>query len=89
MEVNTICVVLKPISGPEGMLPSGTLVDPSEWRNRKALLTQRYLRIATSEEVASAVEVDGPSAPGTDIARPLQKKAGTSARKRATKGRKQ
>lgn len=48
-----IHVVMRPVSSAGGLIPSGTIVDTSQWRNAARLLTQRYLRPATSEEAAS------------------------------------
>lgn len=47
-------IVMRPVSGPEGVIPSGTLVDVSTWRNAERLVSQRYLRQATEKEIASA-----------------------------------
>ena len=45
-----ITVVAKPFSGPEGELPSGTVIDSSAWRNESRLINCRYLRPATESE---------------------------------------
>lgn len=52
-------VVQKPISGPGGTtIPSGQLVEPSNWRNFGSLMKGRYLRPVTPEDVAGLDEVD-------------------------------
>lgn len=53
-----LCVVQKSFGGPTGRLDRGEIVDASTWRNTTLLIDQRYLRIATPAELASAVEVD-------------------------------
>lgn len=51
-------VVTKPIPGPGGKIPSGQLVNPDEWKNLKALVSLRYLRPATAEDLAGIEEVE-------------------------------
>lgn len=53
------CVVLKSFGGPDGIefLP-GELVDASKFRHAEKLIEQRRLRLATPDEIASAVEIE-------------------------------
>jgi len=54
-----LCVVQKQFGGPGGsVLGINTVVDASEFKNRDALIANRYLRVASADEVASAVEVE-------------------------------
>ncbi len=48
--MTNIHVVMRPVSSAGGLIPSGTIVDTSQWRNAARLLTQRYLRPATEAE---------------------------------------
>ncbi len=50
-------VVTKPISGPEGDIPSGLLVDPTGWKNFNVLVGLRYLRPATLSDTDGLEEV--------------------------------
>jgi len=54
------CVVLRQFEGAQRRFAVGELVDASEWRNRTRLITQRYLRPATDEELHQAVVVEEP-----------------------------
>lgn len=40
------CEVIRPFMGEQGLLHAGQLVDASTWRNRDALIAQRYLKPA-------------------------------------------
>jgi hypothetical protein len=54
-----LCVVQKQFGGPEGsMFQVNQLVDASTFRNRDTLLSGRFLRVASPDEVESAEEVD-------------------------------
>jgi NAD-dependent DNA ligase len=46
--------VLKPIAADGKLIPTGTLVDASAWRNLRALINNRYL-VEVAEQVVSAV----------------------------------
>lgn len=48
-----IHIVMRPVSGPEGLIPSGTPVDASTWRNVEKLVSQRYLRRANDDEATA------------------------------------
>ena len=51
-------VVQKSFEGAEGrVFQTGELVDAENWRNRESLIRGRYLRVATADEIASAVDV--------------------------------
>lgn len=52
-----LCLVLKGFNAAGEDLIPGQLIDASEYRNREKLISARYMRMATSQEVASAVEV--------------------------------
>jgi hypothetical protein len=43
-------IVQKPLPGPAGDIPAGTLVDPSSWRNLDRLIQQRYLKAVGATE---------------------------------------
>lgn len=48
-------IVMKPLPDGSGLIPSGTLVpEASSWRNLEKLISQRYLRLATGEEVSTS-----------------------------------
>lgn len=51
-------VVLKSLPGPTGPLVPGLIIDSAGWRNVRALEDQRYIRAATAEELASAVDIE-------------------------------
>ena len=53
-------VVMRPIPGPEGDIPSGTLIDPSSWRNTTALISEKFLRPVTPDDTdgLETVEID-------------------------------
>lgn len=51
-----IHVVMKPLTTANGLLPSGTVVNASQWRNLAKLVSQRYLRLATADEAATITE---------------------------------
>ena len=54
-----LCVVQKQFGGPAGSeLQVNQLVDAANFRNRESLIANRYLRIASADEVASAEEVE-------------------------------
>ena len=48
-----ITVVRHALNAGQGILPSGTVVDSSNWLHELLLLQQRTLRVATSEEQAA------------------------------------
>ncbi len=50
-----IHVVMKPLTTANGLLPSGAVVDASQWRNLAKLVSQRYLRLATADEAATII----------------------------------
>lgn len=53
------CVVTRTFGGPEGrVFEQGEIVDAAEWKHTSRLLAQRYLRLATAEEITSAEDVD-------------------------------
>lgn len=54
------CVVLRIFEGAHHQFAVGELVDASEWRNRDRLISQRYLRPATAQELEQAVSVEEP-----------------------------
>lgn len=67
-----LCVVQKSFGGPEGrVFEMNELVEAGSFRNRTALLEQRYLRVASPEEIASAVDEDEPA----PAPKPLKAKA--------------
>ena len=53
-------VVLRPIPGPEGPIPSGTLVEPKDWRNLKPLVNGGLMRPVTPDDIEGldTLEVD-------------------------------
>jgi hypothetical protein len=74
------CVVQKPFSGNGIDYLSNWLVDTGDWpiRRRDQMITQRFIRIASEEEVNSVSEEEVP--PRRSTSRPRKKK--TAARKR-------
>ena len=54
------CVVQKPFRGGGVDLKSNWLIDTAGWpiRRREQLIEQRFMRIASAEEIASAQEED-------------------------------
>ncbi len=56
--MTNIHVVMRPVSSAGGLIPSGTIVDTRNWRNVAKLVTQRYLRPATTEEAATISGAD-------------------------------
>lgn len=46
--------VMKPIATSDGLLPTGSLVDASGWRNLRALINNRHL-VEVSESVSPTV----------------------------------
>jgi hypothetical protein len=52
-----MAVVMRPFSGPDGMLETNQLVDATGWKNFPLLLSQNYIRVATEQDVASATEI--------------------------------
>lgn len=58
-----ICVVMKPFEA-DGLLESGTIVDASNWRMRRQLLEQKYLRPASKREVEQ-FQTGAPAKPKT------------------------
>lgn len=44
-------VVMRPLPGPEGDIPSGTLVDPTKWRNTESLVNFNYMRPLTDADM--------------------------------------
>lgn len=56
-----LCVVQRPFGGPNGVVfETDQLIEAGEFKNVKALTSQRYLRPATPDEVSMAQEVDVP-----------------------------
>lgn len=47
-------VVGKPLPAKDGVIPTGTIVDVTGWRNVEKLAAGRYIRPATQAEVESA-----------------------------------
>lgn len=80
-------VVQKPISGPGGTtIPSGAIVDTASWRNARQLVNQRYLRVATPDDLANAVEDDDENIPEVEAPVPTlkaRKKKGAKSAKSA------
>jgi hypothetical protein len=74
------CVVQKPFSGNGVDYQSNWLVDTGSWpiRRRDQLISQRFIRIASDEEISSASEEE--STPKRSSPRSRKKK--TTARKR-------
>lgn len=65
-----LCVVQKAFGGPEGaQFRPGQLIETGGYRNRETLIAGRYMRLATPDEINSAIEVDeeevAPRAPMT------------------------
>lgn len=50
-------VVTKPLSGPEGEIPSGTIVEPAKWKNFNALVSLRHIRPVTPVDIDGLEEV--------------------------------
>ena len=50
-------------------LSAGDIVDAADWHTREALIRQRYIRLATPEEVAATeeAEVDVPAPPRAKV----------------------
>lgn len=72
-----LCVVQKPFGGPDGRrFETNELIEAGAFRNRNALVDQRYLRLATQEEIASAVDEDEPVAPKPLVAKTHKRKGG-------------
>jgi hypothetical protein len=70
-----LCVVQKAFGGPGGsVLGINTVIDASEFKNRDALIANRYLRVASADEVASAVEVEEDDAPPAPMPKKLSVK---------------
>ncbi len=74
------CVVQKPFSGNGVDYQSNWLIDTGSWpiRRRDQLISQRFIRIASDEEISSASEEE--STPKRSSPRSRKKK--TTARKR-------
>ena len=51
-------VVQKPFQGPDGVYERNELIDASKFRNVTLLLDQRYIRLATPDEINAAEEVE-------------------------------
>lgn len=71
-----MCVCIKNFTGNGEDFVRNQLVDGSQFRNEQVLISQRYLRPATQDEIDSAVE-EGEDEP----APPPKKKSGLKARK--------
>lgn len=56
------CVVIKPFIGNGLQHERNMLVDASAFRNADALISNRYLRVASADEIASAYEEPAPGA---------------------------
>ena len=74
------CVVQKPFSGNGVDYQSNWLIDTGSWpiRRRDQLISQRFIRIASDEEISSASEEE--STP--KLSSPRSRKKKTTARKR-------
>lgn len=53
MAVSTYVTVLKPFKGADREYQSGDVVDAGGWRLLQPLLSQRRIRMATTEEIAA------------------------------------
>ena len=51
--MTNVHIVMRPIHNAGGLIPSGTPVIASQWRNTEKLVAQRFLRVATPEEAAA------------------------------------
>lgn len=71
-----MCVCLKNFTGNGEDFVRNQLVDGGQFRNEQTLITQRFLRQATQDEIDSAVEEGDEPAPP-----PKKKKGGLKARK--------
>lgn len=49
-------IVQKALSTAQGMLPPGTVIDPTGWRNLPQLIDQRYVRLVTEIETEVAAK---------------------------------
>jgi len=65
--------VMKPIKTDQGVVPVGTIVDASSWRNVRALVNMRYL-----SPVAEQVSVAEPAPKVVKAAKPKVEKAASS-----------
>ncbi len=76
------CVVQKPFSGNGVDYQSNWLIDTGSWpiRRRDQLISQRFIRIASDEEISSASEPEESPSPRRSSPRSRKKK--TTARKR-------
>jgi hypothetical protein len=80
-------VVTKPLSGPEGEIPSGTLVEPTKWKNFNALVSLRHIRPITPADIDGLEEVaiDGNGISDVNVLRkasPAKPKTGLKAKKK-------
>jgi hypothetical protein len=64
------CVVIKEFVGAGQKYVRNQLIDSEPFRNAQVLITQRYMRPATQEEIASARPLDEDAAP--PVAVPLK-----------------
>jgi len=60
-------VVLRPLPVGGGTLPSGTIVDVTGWRNTARLVSQRYLRVATVDDLAGDGQPPAPRQRGRAV----------------------
>jgi hypothetical protein len=51
-------VVMRPISGPEGDIPSGTIVEPEGWTNADVLIKGTYLRPLNQKDMSELKGLD-------------------------------
>ena len=77
------CVVQKPFHGNGVDYESSWLIDTADWdiRRRNQLIAQRYIRVASEEEVSSAVEEKKSRTPRRPSTRTRKKKSTASTRR--------
>ena len=77
------CVVQKPFNGNGVDYESSWLIDTADWdiRRRDQLIAQRYIRVASEEEVSSAVEEKKSQTPRRPSTRTRKKKSTASTRR--------
>ena len=77
------CVVQKPFNGNGVDYESSWLIDTGSWdiRRRNQLIAQRYIRVASEEEISSAVEEKKSRTPRRPSTRTRKKKSTASTRR--------
>ena len=77
------CVVQKPFNGNGVDYESSWLIDTADWdiRRRNQLIAQRYIRVASEEEISSAVEEKKSRIPRRPSTRTRKKKSTASTRR--------